>query len=130
MTRLCACIMSHKYSYQMLPYRVGSLVSDRISRSSSLDKKKNLGKKRRFFSRYSLSPLRISSKNSLHFLIFSNILSTFTTASTCLSWKNNPKKNVNVFLSKPPPSDAGSLQQNASLLQIVLLNLLSAVTVY
>ena len=32
-------------------YLVGSLVSERISSSSSLERKKNRGKKRRFFSR-------------------------------------------------------------------------------
>lgn len=65
-------------------YRVGSLVSDSISRSSSLDKKKNLGKKRRFFSKYSFSPLRMSSRSSLDFFSLSSILSIVTTARTCL----------------------------------------------
>ena len=71
--------------YVYLTYLVGSLVSESISRSSSLDKKKNLGKKRRFFSRYSLSPLRMSSKSSLDFFSLSSILSIVTTARTCLS---------------------------------------------
>lgn len=44
-------------------YRVGSFVSDKISNNSSLDRKKNLGKKRRFLSRYSFKPFWISSNN-------------------------------------------------------------------
>lgn len=80
--------------------RSGSLVSDRISSISSLDKKKNLaavavrnmtscdffnkelvkktqkhvyrGKKRRFFSRYAFSPFMIFSKRLLQFCSFSS----------------------------------------------------------
>ena len=79
------CIMIYIVILIYLTYLVGSLVSDRISRSSSLDKKKNLGKKRRFFSKYSLSPLRMSSKSSLDFFSLSSILSIVTTDRTCLS---------------------------------------------
>ena len=42
--------------------RVGSFVSDRISSSSSLDRKKKRGKARRFISRYAFRPFWISSR--------------------------------------------------------------------
>lgn len=70
----------------MTLYLVGSFVSDRISSSSSLDRKKKRGKKSLFFSKYLFKPFRISSRNSLLFLSFSNILSMATTARTCLSY--------------------------------------------
>ena len=45
--------------YDLIPF-----VSERISKSSSFDKKKNLGKKSRFSSRYAFNPFWINSKRS------------------------------------------------------------------
>ena len=47
-----------------MTYLVGSFVSERISRSSSLDKKKNLGKYNLFFSKYSFKPYKRETQNN------------------------------------------------------------------
>lgn len=61
--RKIGSICSKSYIKMNFHYRVGSFVSDKISNNSSLDRKKNLGKKRRFLSRYSFKPFWISSNN-------------------------------------------------------------------
>ena len=64
--------MPSKHFFRWGCTRSGSLVSDRISNISSLDKKKNRGKKSRFFSRYAFRPFMILSRRPLLSCSFSN----------------------------------------------------------
>lgn len=76
------CMISNTLLYFEWTHRIGSLVSERISSSSSLDKKKNLGKYKRFFSRYAFNPRCTISSKLLDFFNLSSIFSIVITSRT------------------------------------------------